>query len=63
MDVAAPVVMNQAMLQQTLAVASIKQAADAGQAAAAMLETAAQPPSETSSIPLGSNGRIIDILA
>ncbi|WP_337997830.1 hypothetical protein [Oleispirillum naphthae] len=64
MDAATAVVTNQAMLQQTLALAALKQSAALPQAAAQMLANAATPAPEGNapSVPAGTTGRVLDIL-
>lgn len=64
MDAVAATVMNQAMLQQTLALAALKQSAAMPQAAAQMLADTATPSPEgnATSVPAGSTGQVLDIL-
>lgn len=63
MDATAAVYANQALLQQTLSLAAISQSLQVGQNAVALLEQAAPPATDAPSVPAGSTGRIIDILA
>jgi len=65
MDAVSATTMNQAMLQQTLTVAAIKQAEVVPQAAAQMLANATSsiPEGNASSVPTGATGRVLDILA
>ena len=63
MDATSAVYANQALLQQTLSLAAIKQSAEMGQNAVQMLDKAAPPATDAPSVPSGSNGRIVDILA
>lgn len=63
MDALSAVYANQAMLQQTLSIAAIQQSAASDQNAAKLLEQAAPPVSNAPSVPAGTTGRVIDILA
>jgi hypothetical protein len=63
MDATAAVYANQALLQQTLSIAAIKQSAEMGQNAVQLLEQAAPPATDAPSVPAGSTGRVVDILA
>jgi hypothetical protein len=63
MDATAAVYANQALLQQTLSLAAIKQSAEMGQNAVQMLEKAAPPATDAPSVPAGTNGQVIDFLA
>lgn len=64
MDAVSAVVMNQALFQQTLALAAIKQAAAVPQIAAQLLAGGTpMPEGNAPSVPAGTNGQILDILA
>jgi hypothetical protein len=63
MDAAAAVAMNQALLQQTLALTAVKQASEVPQLAQMLANATPTPQGNAPSVPAGTNGRIIDILA
>lgn len=63
MDATSAVYANQALLQQTLSIAAIKQSAEMGQNAVQLLEQAAPPATDAPSVPAGTTGRVVDILA
>lgn len=63
MDATSAVYANQALLQQTLSLAAIKQSAEMGQNAVQMLEKAAPPATDAPSVPAGTNGQVVDFLA
>ncbi len=62
MDAVAAVVMNQALLQQTLAVAAVKQSAEMPQVAQILTGVTPTPQDNAPSVPAGTNGRLLDIL-
>lgn len=63
MDALSAVYANQAMLQQTLSIAAMKQTVDMDRGAAQLLEQAAPPATDAPSVPTGSTGQVVDILA
>lgn len=63
MDALSAVYANQAMLQQSLSIAALKQAGQAGQSAVQLLEQASPPATDAPSVPAGSTGQVVDILA
>lgn len=63
MDALSGVYANQAMLQQTLSIASMKQTADADRSAAQLLEQAAPSATDSPSVPTGTTGQVVDIFA
>lgn len=63
MDATAAAYANQALLQQTLSLAAIKQAAEMGQNAVQMLDKASPPATDAPSVPAGTTGKVLDILA
>lgn len=63
MDALTAVYANQAMLQQTLSIAAMKQTAEMGQGAVQLLEQAAPPATDSPSVPVGSTGQVVDISA
>ncbi|MGE4526783.1 MAG: hypothetical protein AB7D00_00320 [Rhodospirillaceae bacterium] len=63
MDVTAATILNQAQLQQSLAVAALQQSVATEQNAAAVLQSGTVQSSTTaSSVPAGQTGQILDIL-
>ena len=63
MDATSAVYANQALLQQTLSIAAIKQSSEMGQNAVQMLEQAAPPATDAPSVPAGTTGQVVDIFA
>jgi hypothetical protein len=63
MDAVSGVVMTQALLQQTMALAAIKQAEAMPQAAQLLAGGTPAPEGNAPSVPAGSNGRVVDIFA
>ncbi|SBW05573.1 hypothetical protein KL86APRO_11997 [uncultured Alphaproteobacteria bacterium] len=63
MDALTAVYANQAMLQQTLSIAAMKQSAELGQSAVQLLEQASPPATDAPSVPAGSTGQVVDLLA
>lgn len=63
MDATSAVYANQAMLQQTLSIAAIAQSAGLDQNAVQLLDKAAPPATDAPSVPAGTTGRVVDILA
>ena len=63
MDATSAVYANQALLQQTLSIAAMKQSAEMAQGVVQMLEKASPPATDAPSVPAGTTGRVVDILA